>query len=181
MRPLLRSRLGLSAALVGFVLIVTEFGFAVYGLIWTYHWMHAPLTDLGYVSPVRIYLPASLLTLASLIIGFALYRAVRGRSRRSWHAAGLAALAAFLLIYRPPMSLGQMARGINSTLPWVAPAFWSQGGNAALSLGLQVAVYLAAAAYIVAIVLATPQRRTGRQSAALLPANGPSALWRRRR
>ena len=173
MRPLLRSRLGLSAALVGFVLIVTEFGFAVYGLIWTYQWMHAPLTDLGYVSPVRIYLPASLLTLASLIIGFALYRAVRGRSRRSWHAAGLAPLAAFLLIYRPPMSLGQMAHGINSTLPWVAPAFWSQGGNAALSLGLQVAVYLAAAAYVLAIVLAIPRRQAERQGEAAHPVHTP--------
>ena len=99
----------------------------------------------------------------------ALYRAVRGRSRWSWHAAGLAALAAFLLIYRPPMSLGQMAHGINSTLPWVAPAFWSQGGNAALSLGLQVAVYLAAAACVLAIVLALPRRQAERQGAAAHP------------
>lgn len=156
---MLRARVRLGAALTGFLIVLIELGFAVYVLVWQ---LHSPLILAIYVSPIEIYLPLSLLALASLIGGVALIRVLRGRSHRSLYVAALLPVAVFLSIYSPPMSLDQLARV--STLPWVAPAFWTQAGNPTLSLGLQVGMYVAAAAYVLAIVLALPWRQSSPSS-----------------
>ena len=188
MRPLLRARLGLGAAFVAFAIIATELDFALHSIV-SFHELVSSPSPRSFVlfAPFNLsehlvfYLPVALIALATVVGGVSLYRAIQGRSSRSWFATALVPVAAVLVIYRPPVSYVQMLHVRDALLPWAAPMIWSCGWNMALSLALQIAMYLAAAAYIVAIVLASPQRTTGRQSAALLSVNGPSALWRRRR
>ena len=85
--------------------------------------------------------------------GVALYRTIHGRSRWSSYAAVLAPLAALLAVYTPPFTQAWLllVKDLNpvSTISW----------NGSLSLGLPVAAYAAAAAYVLAICLAVSRRQ----------------------
>ncbi len=176
---MLRAKLRLSAALLGFLVVVTELGLALYSEVSFHRLVNPPKNALSTFSaplslPERVvfHLPAALLAMASLIGGVALYRAIRGRSRWSWHAAALTPVAALLVICKPSVTDALSPLHVkDAVLPWAAPWYWSHMGvgDAALSLGLQKALYLAAAAYVVAIVLAIPRRQRRGRSAAAVP------------
>jgi hypothetical protein len=156
-----RARLKLGAALVGFLVLVTEFLLALDGVV-SFGGGNPRVTPLppAFLLPspgarIVFYLPAILLGLASLLGGVALHRTARGRSRWSWYVAALAPVVAFLALYKPPISHAQLPLVGYANLPWVAIS--RNSWNMALSLGLQIAVYVAAAAYVLAIVLALPR------------------------
>lgn len=160
---MLRARLELTAAFVGFSILPVEFGFTAYATLSTYRAFRDPasLALRGYIPPVNQYLPILLLALATLIGGVALYRAV-SRQRTHWtsYAAALSPLVAFLVAYRP------LLHGIYSTtLPWLAPAWWNIAGNDLLSLALKVAAYLPVIAYVVAMIAARERRAARVQDA----------------
>lgn len=179
---MLHVRLRRSAALVGFSIILMEFGFSLYNVVWVHRYWHSLRggTALEHLSPsqnIIFHLPAALLALASLLGGVVLYRATRDRSRWSWYAAVLAPLAAFLVIYKPPLTYLWSFDANQVILPWVAPLIWTRGsGNVAVSIGLQIAPYLAAVAYILAIALVMPHRRPSEGIRVAVPTRGSSAL-----
>ena len=163
MRPQLRSRLGLGAAFIGFAIIVTELDFALRSAASLHWWTNSqhPIFNLPAVRPLSermvYYLPAILLALASVFGCIALYRSVQRRAHWSWYAASLAPVLALLFIYHPPLTHAQVLHVSEAVLPW-AVGMIGGGWNSALSQGLQIALYLAAAALVLAIALAIPRR-----------------------
>lgn len=170
MRPILRTRLKLAAAFAGFAVVVTELDFALHSIVSFYELEHPHNVGFVILLPrpslaerLVFYLPAVLLALAGFLGGVALYRAIQGRSRWSWYAAALAPVVALLLVYKPPLSHAQLLHVSDAVLPWAAGS-WNSW-NSTLALGLQAALYLAAAAYLLATVLAVPRGRRRRQIA----------------
>jgi hypothetical protein len=157
-----RARIRLGAALVGFLVAVTELSLALYSEV-SFPGTRAQQSTFVPSSPlperVVFHLPAALLALASVVGGVALYCAIRGRSRWSWYAAALAPVAALLVIHKPPVTHGLLPLYVkDAVLPWAAPWYWTHMGvgGAATSLLLQIAMYLAAVTYVLAIILAIP-------------------------
>ena len=181
---MLRARLRLGAALVGFLIVLTELGFALYCEVSFHRLLDAPRTGIVALSPqpslyeqIVLHLPNALLALASLIGGVVLYRAIRGRSDWSWNLAVLAPVAAFLVIWKPSVTHVQLVHVDDLIRPWVAPVFWTHlgSGNAALSIGLQIVPYLAAASYVLTAVLALPRREPRNPIEKAVAASGFSA------
>ena len=73
------------------------------------------------------------------------------------YAAALLPLLAILVIGLPPVSHPQTGGRGELTPPWLSPAAWRHGGNATI-LGLQIALYLAAATLFLALFLAILRR-----------------------
>ncbi len=169
---MLRARLGLGAALLGFWIVLMELGFTAYGFIWIYRLIHNPAVFIGLIPTVALYLPGFILALGCLLGGVALYQAVRGRSHWSWYAAALAPVVAILVIYRPGLGISGFD-GFHATVPWMAPMYWGREGNIAFSVGLQVAMYVAAAALGLAVVLALPSGHARGEDATTAPVVGP--------
>lgn len=184
---MLRSRLRLGAALVGFLVVLGELGCAIYSEV-SLHGFQAGsdvlFLSLSFPEQVVRHLPTGLLALASVIGAVVVYRAFRGRSHWSWFAAALAPVAALLVIYRPSVTHALWPLHVNdAVLPWAAPFWWAHPkpgsmvvGNTAEILGLQIAAYLAAAVYILAMVLAMPLRQPTRHDVKTVKAHGPSGL-----
>jgi hypothetical protein len=74
------------------------------------------------------------------------------------------------------MSLGRMHEVYYVTPPWVAATLWSRDGNIILSTGLQLTMYLAAADYVLAIVLALHRGRREGQGVKVPAAEASSVL-----
>lgn len=158
---MLRARLGMEAALLGFWLLLMEFGFALYGEF-SFHRLanstHMLVFSVGRSSPERVivHLPVALLAMASLICAVAVSRSIQGRPSWVGYVAALSPLAAFLVIYKPPVSHYQFIFHVKEVvLPWAAPVYWTDqiGAHPGLRLGLQIALYVAAAALALAVVL----------------------------
>jgi hypothetical protein len=162
---MLRAKLGLEAALLGFWLLLMEFGFALYGEF-SFHRLanstHMLVFSAGWSLPERVifHLPVALLALASLICGIAVYRAIQGGPSWIGYVAALSPLAAFLVIYKPPVSHSQFILVKEALLPWAAPIYWTDqiSAQAGLRLVLQIAMYVAAVALALAVVLAFTRR-----------------------
>lgn len=170
---MLRRRLALDAALLGFWILVTELGLTAYAFIWMYRLIHNPLVFIGHIPTIALYLPGSLLALGCLLGGVALGLGVRGHMHWSWYAATLAPAVALLAIYRPLLGSSDFD-GFEVTVPWLAPMYWGREGNVAISIGLQIALYIAAAALAVAVVLALPSRHARGRDVSTVPV---SVLW----
>jgi hypothetical protein len=165
---MLRARLGLGAALLGFWILVAELGFTAYSFISIYRLIHNPFLFIVHIPAIALYLPGSILALGSLLGGVALGLGVRGHTHWSWYAATLTPIIALLAIYRP--SLG--ASGFNTfqaTVPWMAPLYWGREGNIAVSIGLQIALCVAPAAFALAAALALPRGRVRARDLSTVP------------
>jgi len=150
-----RARVRLGAASVGLFVILVELGFALYNVAWIHGWMHPPGmgTVVGPLTP-SFYRPVMLLGVAAVIGAVALYRATRDGAEWSWHASTLAPVAIFLVIYGPPVSHADLERVMflqNAALPWTSPLIWKMS---TFAVTLQIALYVAAAAFIIAAALA---------------------------
>jgi hypothetical protein len=175
---MLRARLELTAALLGFLILLTEFGCALYCVVSTHRGPRFPsgsisLGPLSRSMNVGFHYPTALLGLACLIGGVVLYRAFRGRWTWSGNLAALSPLAAFLVSYRPPVSVDIYLSDM-LTLPYGAPLLWTRlEGGAPASIALQIVLYVAAAAYALAIVLALPHRDGPRQEVTTVRPSAP--------
>jgi hypothetical protein len=154
-----RARVRLGAASIGFCLILVELGFAAYSAAWVLG--PPPPNVLGTTYSDHpswaALIPSMLLLLASVTGGITLYRAIaRGRSRWTWYVAALAPTAAVLAAYRPQLGVFKL-RVEESGLPWASPL---GAEHSALVYGLQLGLYVAIAAFVVATVLSVPGRRT---------------------
>ena len=173
-RLVLRARLYGYLLAGGLVLVLTEFGFAVYSSVELYKFIHGGPRPgiLGsfpvYVSPLVLYRPAALLALASVIGGVALWRAFRGSSTWAWCLAAVSPMVALLGIYRPPNSVGLMLHVNDAGLPWAAPIWWGNLTGSPLSFALQIIAYVVVVVYLAAIL--TAARGVRRRAALVSPA-----------
>jgi len=150
----------------GLVLVLTEFGFALYSSVELYKFVHGgprPGIHLNafpaYVSPLVLYRPVALLAVASVIGGLALWRALRGSSTWAWCLAAISPMVALLGIYRPPNSVGFMLHVNDAGLPWAAPIWRGNVTGSSLSLALQIIAYVVVVVYLAAILTATKGAR----------------------
>lgn len=180
---MLRARLRLGAILVGFLVVLGELGCAIYSEVSLQGFraqQSAFVVPPPFPERVVAHLPTALLALAGVLGAVVVYRAIRGRSHWSWFAAALAPVASLLVIYRPSVTWALLPLHTRvAVLPWAAPFWWAHPkagsmvvGNTTEILGLQIAAYLAAAAYVLAIVLVLPRRRSSARIAAGVPARG---------
>jgi hypothetical protein len=170
----LRARLYRYLLAAGLVLVLTEFGFALYSSVELYKFIHGGprpgilRTFFVYVSPLVLYRPAALLALASVIGGLALWRALRGSSTWAWCLAAASPMVALLGIYRPPNSVGFMLHVSDAGLPWAAPIWWGKVTGSPLSFALQIIAYIVVMVYLAAIL--TAARGVRRRAALVSPA-----------
>lgn len=147
-------------------------GFALYSVASIHQWMQPRGIGTGPVSLTpSFYRPVVLLGVATVIGAVALYRATREGAEWSWYAAALAPVAVFLVLYRPPVSHvdGRVLQVHDAGLPWTGPAIW---GTSALALALQIALYVAAAAYITAMALAVLRGKPTLHGTTRIPRGG---------
>jgi hypothetical protein len=123
---MLRARLGLGAALLGFLILLTELGFGVYAIVWR-HLLAQALMRSGLSvavstdSAIDKYLLDSLLACAGISAGIVLYRAIQGRSSWTWNVAALSPVISIIVIGLPPVSHSQITGRGTLTLSWMAP------------------------------------------------------------
>jgi hypothetical protein len=167
----IRVRLRLGAVALGLLVVVTEFGFALYNVAAVHEWNEPRgLGTLGVSLTASFYRPAALLGLATVIGGVALHRATSSRLGWRWHAAVLAPVAVFLVLYRPAVSHldHRVFQVVDAGLPWTGLLLWRMN---ALALALQIALYVVAASYVTATGLAALLRKPKLQRAATIPSS----------
>lgn len=166
---MVRARLGLGAVAVSLLVVVAEFGFALYSAASIQKWIQPRgFGTLPVSLTPSFYGPVILLGLASIIGTVALHRSARNRPGWRWHVAALAPVAVFLALYRPPVSHvdDRVLQMHDAGLPWTGPAIWSTSG---LALTLQIALDVAAASYVTALVLAVLRRKLALYGTATIP------------
>jgi hypothetical protein len=169
---MLRARVRLGLLTTGLVILLVEFGFALYSSVHLY--LQMQMIHTFQTSGLRIvgHLPAALLALATVIGGVAVWRAWRGRFHRTSCFAALTPVVALLAGYPSSISPGVLLHVRAAGLPWAAPIWWKGRQTGLPSLLLIIALYLAALLYL-AEALPWPAR--GRQSgSSLLQVHGPN-------
>ena len=169
---MLRARFRLGPLALGLLIVVTEFGFALYSVASIHRWMQPRgLGTLPVSLTPSFYGPVVLLGLATIIGAVVLHRAASNWLGWRWYAAAFAPAAVFLLLYRPPVSHfdDRVLRVHDAGLPWAGPVIW---GTSALAFALQIALYVAAASYVTSVVLGALVREPKLQRTATIPWSG---------